>query len=376
MRARYAALSRAVLRRAGRPAGEPVEVLERLHSDWQRDVEQARSFIGEIANGLGEGFLAIDRSRRIVLANARLGELLRQPVSTGGSMLELVRQPQLIAALDRSVAGNAATARALVGLSGAERAIELRAFPVTASREIAAVGLFLDVTEIERLENVRREFVSDFSHEIRTPLAGLRSAVESLESGPLDPQQERHLREIVARQLRRIDRLVADLGELNEIETGELVLSNEPTDLRRLLEQVAEDFRERAVQTRTTVTVSGPSVVADVDPVRIAQVFTNLLDNALKHGGSDQTISVTLAERDASIVTTVRDNGPGIPPGELERIFRRFYRVDKSRSQPGSGIGLAIVKHLVRMHRGTVAARNAHGGGAEFVVTLPLKTHR
>jgi two-component system phosphate regulon sensor histidine kinase PhoR len=286
----------------------------------------------------------------------------------GRTLLEVVRKQPVVAAIDGALRGTPVADRMTVGPPEHERRIEVRAVPVT-SAEIAAVALFIDITPIERLQRVRKDFLEDFSHEVRTPLAGMKSAAETLEHGGLTREQEVQLRHVMQRQIARIERLVNDLSELNRIETGELELHKRPVDLRDVLNDLCEDFRGRSESIRFTV--DGEGAIAIVDPSRAQQIFSNLLDNACKHGGGKGEVSVEIARDDGEAVVRVSDRGPGIPPQELDRIFHRFYRVDRSRSQPGTGLGLAIARHLVAAHGGTIRALNRPGGGATFEVRLP-----
>jgi two-component system phosphate regulon sensor histidine kinase PhoR len=288
----------------------------------------------------------------------------------GRSVIEVVRKQPVVAALDRALHGEASRERLTVGAGEDERQIEVRVFPVAASPEIAAVALFIDVTTLERLQRIRRHFLEDFSHEIRTPLAGLRSAAETLEQGGLDPGAEEQLRQVMQRQIARIERLINELSELNQIETGQIVLQRQPINLHTLLAEVCEEFRGRTDALRFTL--RGEDTVALIDGPRAQQIFSNLLDNAWKHGGEQGEVSVEVTRDSGEAVVRVSDEGPGIPPAELDRIFHRFYRVDRSRSQPGTGLGLAIAKHLVAAHGGSIRARNRPGGGAEFEVRFPL----
>jgi two-component system phosphate regulon sensor histidine kinase PhoR len=273
------------------------------------------------------------------------------------------------AALDRALSGEASTDRVTSGGGAAERLIEVRAFPVEASPEIAAVALFIDVTTIERLQRIRRDFLDDFSHEVRTPLAGLRSASETLEHGGLTREQEVQLRSVMHRQIGRIERLVTDLSELNRIESGQLVLQRRGVGLHQMLSELCEELSERvgSIEFR----IEGDAT-AFVDPPRAQQIFSNLLDNACKHGGSGE-VTVEIAAGRAEATVKVSDRGPGIPPAEIERIFHRFYRVDRSRSQPGTGLGLAIARHLAVAHGGDIRAYNRPDGGATFEVRLPAE---
>lgn len=334
--------------------------------------EEHRAAMEEIVASVGEGLLAVSPRGRIVVANPRVAEMfgLSGPM-VGLSVLEVVRKQNVVAALDRALKGAPSTDRITIGPPESERQIEVRAAPVEASPEIAAVALFIDVTKIERLQRVRREFLDDFSHEVRTPLAGLRSAVETLETEGLPPEHVVELRRVVQRQIRRIERLVTDLSELNRIESGQLVLERRPQSLRDLLEEAGSDFAGGAF--KGSLAIRGEDVAVSIDSARAHQIFTNLIDNARTHGRPDGEIVVELSREGNDAVVRVSDDGPGIPPAELERIFHRFYRVDRSRSRPGTGLGLAIAKHLTVLHGGSIRAFNRQGGGATFEVRLPVE---
>ena len=331
--------------------------------------EEHRAAMEEIVSSLGEGLLAVNPRGTIVVANPRVAEMFGiQERLMGRSALEVVRRQPVLAAIDRALEGRPSVDRVVVGSGEQERQIEIRAVPVEASPEIAAVALFIDVTKLERLQRVRRDFLDDFSHEVRTPLAGLKSAAETLDSSGLTPDHERQLRQVMQRQIARIERLVTDLAELNHIEMGQLVLQRRPVRLRPMLEELCADLAERAEDVRFLL--EGEDVAVAADASRLTQVFTNLLDNAVRHGGSGQEVKVTLRQEEGEAVVSVADRGPGIPAHELERIFHRFYRVDRSRSQPGTGLGLAIAKHLVVLHGGSIRAVEQETG-ATFEVRLP-----
>jgi signal transduction histidine kinase len=346
----------------------------RMRSDLTRALaaaERQNALLQQIMNGLGEGAVAIDRMRRIVLANRRFAELFAlQGDVVGRPVGEVVRNSALFAAFDRALAHNASTEHFTAG----ERKIEMRAFPLP-SHEIAAVALFIDVTQLAHLEDVRREFLADFSHEVRTPMAGLKSAVESFElgAGQLKPEEEQYLRRIVARQLARLERLVDDLSELSRIESGDLLLEREEVDVRQLLDDLCEDFAERAASHRLRFVLTGEPMTVRGGALRLQQVFSNLLDNAIKYGGHDTTIDIDVAGTRDAVVVRITDHGEGIDAEEQERIFHRFYRVDKSRSQEvaGTGLGLAIAKHLVLLHGGAIDVASERGKGATFSVRLP-----
>ena len=329
-----------------------------------------RDILVRILEGLGEGVLAVDHERQVVLANRRFAEMFNASGEwVGRPLAEVTRVAPLFAAFDAALRGTEASQRFGVAFGVAERRIEMRAFPLP-SADIAAVALFIDVTQIERLEEIRRNFVSDFSHEVRTPLTGLRSAVESFELAGehMTAEEDHQLRRIMTRQLRRIERLVDDLAELSNIESGALRLEKSDVDLLEIVRDLCTDFADRA-----TFNVDGQSVHVNADSDRIQQAFANLIDNAIKYGGDRRTVDISVQpERELGVVR-ITDHGEGLSAEEKERIFRRFYRVDKSRSQEvaGTGLGLAITKHLVLLHNGTIDVESEPGRGATFIVRLP-----
>jgi len=354
--------------------GRAIEELRAVVVRQKASFEEQRATMEQIVASLGEGLIALSPRGKVVFANAVVGELFGAQGQLGGrSFLEVVRRQPLVDAFDRAIRGETTSERLSLTSGGRERQLEVRAFPVGASTEIAAVALFIDMTEIERLQRIRKDFLDDFSHEVRTPLAGLRSAAETLEQRGLTAEQEEHLRRIIVRQVGRIGRLVRDLSELNRIESGELVLERANVDLVEVVRAVCDEFRERRAAQPVTLTMRSDDIVmANVDVERMQQVIVNLIDNAWKHGGGGE-IEVEVTRDGSDAVVRVSDEGAGIPPQDLERIFNRFYRLDKSRSQetPGLGLGLAIAKHLVLLHGGTIAAENREVRGARFEVRIP-----
>lgn len=344
--------------------------------DQLRTVSTQRELLLEILNGLGEGLLAVDRNRRAVLANPRFAEMFAAPGDlVGRPLAEVARAAAVFSAFDEALAGRESQSRFPLRIGIAERAIEMRAFPLLAD-DIAAVALFLDVTQIERLARLRRNFISDFSHEVRTPMAGLRSAVESFElgAGQISPEEDQHLRRIMSRQLGRLGRLVDDLSELSRIESGDLPLDRRTVGLLELVRDVCDDFRELAAQKSLTIVLSGEAVEVCADPMRLQQALSNLVDNAIKYGGSNTQIEIHVGAEPGNALIEIRDHGEGIALEERDRIFQRFYRIDKGRSQEigGSGLGLAITKHLVLIHRGSIDVQSVPGQGSTFIVRLPL----
>ncbi len=224
---------------------------------------------------------------------------------------------------------------------------------------------------LEHNELERRQLIADIAHELRTPLAVMISRLEALEDGvfALDKSEVTRLQV----QTRFLARLVEDLRVLSLAEAGRLSLESRRVDLRVLTLEIASGFQAKAGRERKTIRVTTEAAFVNADPDRLRQVLTNLLENALKYASSEVKISL---EQDSSgqARVVVADDGDGLPPADLPRVFDRFYRSDESRnrSSGGSGLGLSIVKAIVELHRGRVTARNLEPRGAEFTVVLPL----
>jgi signal transduction histidine kinase len=249
--------------------------------------------------------------------------------------------------------------------------------PVRTTDELGDLARSLNymAAELERLDVMRREFVADASHELRTPVANLAVAVEALRGSlPTSDPGAAPLLDAIEREVERLRKLVEDLLDLSAIESGRVQLHLVPTDLGELTNVVVESFRARAAQRGVALERLGPTrvITVQVDPDRMSQVLSNLLDNALKFTPGGGRISVSVAEHRGDVTVAVDDTGPGIPPDDLPHIFDRFFKADRSRSvQWGAGLGLAIAKRLTAAQGGEIRAENRAEGGARFVVTLP-----
>jgi len=264
-------------------------------------------------------------------------------------------------------------------VSGRLLAFELRVVPFeepARPSHRAAVGLFLDMTRIDSAESMRRRFVGDVSHELRTPITAIKAAAESLtRSGEVPPHLFR-FPEIVVEQSLRMEALVDDLTDLSLIETGAVTLDWERC---RLGEVAGEVFRSLAHKAeRGGVTLDSevpPDFLVYADRRRLAQILVNLVDNAVKFSSNGNAVAVKAGIENGATWIEVVDHGLGIPPGEQEKIFQRFYQSDRSRSKvrPGTGLGLAIVKHLMILHGGRVELRSTLGTGSVFRLEFPVE---
>jgi two-component system phosphate regulon sensor histidine kinase PhoR len=235
--------------------------------------------------------------------------------------------------------------------------------------------VFFDVTELRRLEKVRKDFVANVSHELRTPITAIRGYSETLMSGALnDASAAPKMVDIIHRQSERLSELVEDLLELSRIESKQLQLAQEPVELAEAAQRASEAVRPKARARNTTIDLQiDPGLSALADQRALEQVLLNLLDNAVKYTPPSGHVWVSAKRREHDVQVAIRDDGPGIEPRHLPRIFERFYRVDKGRSRDmgGTGLGLSIVKHLVTGMKGEVRVESAPGKGSTFFVELP-----
>ncbi len=329
-----------------------------------------------VVDGMAEGVWITDRDGTVVQHNSALKEVL----FTAGELVgrrarELVADAQLGEAVERACHHGEATQLELAFEGLRPRVLLVRVSSLGRELEGSA-AVFFDVTELRRLEKVRRDFVANVSHELRTPITAIRGYAETLQGGALgDPQVAPGMVDIILRQALRLSELVEDLLELSRLESRELQLQRVPVGLAEAAQRASEAVRPRA-EARGTVVVCqlAPGLAALADPRGVDQVLLNLVDNAVKYTPGGGHVWVSARRLSGQVELTVRDDGPGIEARHLPRLFERFYRVDKGRSRDmgGTGLGLSIVKHLVTAMGGEVRVESAPGKGSAFFVLLPV----
>jgi len=328
-------------------------------------------------NEMREGLLVIDADMRVLASNRAARYVLSNfetPVNSR-RLTEITRNPAIYDAFLDGVRGKERVGVKVETYSPDRRVFDLRVVPLrTASGVNGAVGVFFDVTRLERLEIIRQEFLSNVSHELRTPLTSIVALSETLEVGAIDdPENNRRFLSIIQKNAARMHRLIDDILELSAIEAGNVKLRPEPVRLRPLVEDIISTVTAGAAARNVSVTNQVPSE-AEVfaDPHRLMQMLTNLIDNAIKFNRDGGAVSVGFSRTDRDRIL-VEDTGEGIPSHHLDRLFERFYRVDRARSRElgGTGLGLAIVKHLARSHGGEVSVQSRFGEGTQFTIELP-----
>ena len=355
--------------------------LEKISHDLtqlNKEFAERESDMQTIFSAMHDALLVVDSNRRVILTNQTFRKLfILSEISTGTPLLEIVRHATLEGAITDAFRGSESV-RSELTLDGSQ--IELHAVATrNDTGEISgALVLFHDITELKKLDQIRRDFVANVSHELRTPLSILRGYIETLLESPETSREElsRILR-VMERHSKRLDLLAQDLLTLAQLESANPNLQLASVDLSELFGEVIRDWEKRLGTKQL-------NVIADVlpglpliyaDRTRLQEALYNLLDNAVKYSRKHGEIGLVGRRRDKQIVLSVRDNGVGISKEDLPRIFERFYRADKARTAEnirGTGLGLAIVKHVAQLHGGHVEAESELGKGTTIRMVLPM----
>lgn len=342
-------------------------------------VAETRAQQEALFNSMVEGVLLLDAAGRVQLVNESLRRLLALPEDPRGrQLLEAIRWPALPALVARAAAGERVQDVELESPGPHPRTLDVNAaaWLDRDGRTQGTILVFHDITRLKELENTRREFVANVSHELRTPLSLIKGFVETLQDGAKnDPATASRFLEKIEKHTDRLAFLIEDLLTISKLESGQAVLNLQRLELHAAAQHVLDDLQRRAADKSVTLRNEiATSLFARADADRLDQVFSNLVDNAIKYGRAGGEVIVGATTAGGGFVEVfVRDNGPGIPAEACERVFERFFRVDKARSreQGGTGLGLAIVKHIVQSHGGTVRVESEPGRGSTFLFTLP-----
>jgi two-component system phosphate regulon sensor histidine kinase PhoR len=350
--------------------------------DRMRTITEDRAKLLTILGGMVEGVVAVDRDRCVVHLNAAGGRILDvdPSASLGRPIWEVTRVRQVSEALDDAVAGSVEVTReAQLDIGAQERIVQLHAAPLVNGHDdqVGAVLVMHDVTELRRLERIRRDFVANVSHELKTPITAIRGLIDTIVDDadmPVDVRSQ-FLGKIQNQSL-RLSSLVTDLLTLARLESTDGMLDTERVDLREVVGRSIGNFRSNAEAKSVMLgsTVPEGRVVVNGDVEALELLLNNLLDNAVKYTGDGGKVEVELRVEGREALLEVRDNGVGIGPEHHDRIFERFYRVDQARSRElgGTGLGLSIVKHVSKAHGGSVTLQSTFGAGSCFCVRLPL----
>lgn len=357
--------------------GDLAESFNRMTDELDRvirAISNQRNEMSAILGGMADGILVVDRGQRVRRINQSAADLFgiiaEQTIER--PLIEVARDHELVETVAKSLRLGE-PARRLIERPGA-RVFSVTALPIAAGELAGALVTLHDVSELRRLEQVRRQFVANVSHELRTPLATIKLMVETLQEAPDDPALAADFLHRINTEIDSLTQLVRELLDLARLESGQAPMTLDWHPLDTLVHRAVARLGPQAE--RQGVTLSAEPGIATLPPVqvdreRIEGVLVNLLHNAIKFTPPGGSIHIGGKESDDEVHLWVRDTGIGIAPDDVPRLFERFYKVDKARSTGGTGLGLAIVKHTIQAHGGRVWAESTLGAGSTFIVALP-----
>jgi len=364
-----------------RPSGEVGELADAFNHMAESleglvaAASQERERLIAALNSSVDAVLAVDAEGRITFANQAAERLFER------SQEELVGKPFVWAMPDEEVieALRASRDEGRRGIRLVERAnrqyFRVITTPIIGGGEWAALVVFHDLTDVRRAEQVRRDFVANVSHELRTPLASIKSVIETLEGGALeDEAAARDFLSLADGEVDRLVQMVEELLELSRIESGELPLAREPVEMASVVADAVDRLRSQAKKQGLSLTVDVAAALPPImgDGERLQRAVVNLLHNAVKFTPAGGSVHVWAGLAEGAVTVKVSDTGVGIAPEDLPRVFERFYKSDRARGSGGTGLGLAVVKHIVEAHGGTVSVENELGRGSTFSFAIPV----
>jgi two-component system phosphate regulon sensor histidine kinase PhoR len=349
--------------------------------DRIRTVVNQRNEFEAVLSSMVEGVLAFDTEENLLSLNQSASDLLgvQEEAVLNRPIQEVIRNSALQRFVSKTLASMEPVEDEISLYNGGERNLQAHGTPLTdvSGIRIGALVVLNDVTNIRRLENIRREFVANASHEIRTPITSIKGFVETLLDGALeDRETAQRFLGIIGKHSDRLNAIVEDLLSLSKIEmeaeTGQVYL--EEGRIVDVLEEAVEACHTGIEEKRITVRIDCPgNLICRINSSLLVQALINLIDNAVKFSEEGGTVTIACKAAAGGIAISVKDEGVGIGSTHIPRLFERFYRVDKARSRTlgGTGLGLAIVKHIAQVHNGEVTVTSAPGQGSTFTITLP-----
>ena len=351
-----------------------------LLSNWlsgkKTSENTSRPILSEILETMRERAIVVGRDTRIVASNkAAYKAFARENGALEGRRLsEVIRDLHLHEAF-RKALGEGESSDIELEIPLEKLKYDVHIAPIEIDKLKCVIGIFYDVTQIERLEKVRQEFLSNISHELRTPLTSILAFVETLEDGAIkDEENNQRFLGVIRKNAQRMHRLIDDILELSIIESGKISLQSKIVNLHYLVEEMFTNLSGKAKERQIRlVNRVAEDVSVFADSMRLEQMLTNLIDNAVKFNAENGSVIVGFTRENERDFISVSDTGEGISADHLQRIFERFYRTDRARSREigGTGLGLAIVKHLARLHGGEVSVESTLGKGSTFSIELP-----
>lgn len=373
--------SRRIIPNSADEIGELAVTLNKMAQDIEdkiRQIETQNQKLTAILNSMIEGVIVVDKAGYIVSINHTIEKIfdVSEKDALGKLFLETVRNNDISEAISRVLREGNSVSAELNLVFPVRRIFQINAAPIFYNQAVfGCLAVIHDITEIRRLETMRRDFVANVSHELKTPLTSIKGFTETLLEGALeDKENSRDFLKIIQDHAERLNSLVNDLLSLSYLESKEIILDKSDLNLNRLLEEVIPGFQAQIKKRNIAVNNElSPGLTLRADKDKISQVFINLIDNAIKFNTENGSVRIFSQDFEREIKIVVEDSGMGIPAKDIPRIFERFYRVDKARSRSlgGTGLGLSIVKHIVELHGGRAGLESSEGLGSKFWFTLP-----
>lgn len=348
---------------------------------WQTNAvpepETPRPNLIPLLETMRESVIIVGEDTRILISNTAASSAFGRKNGTlvDKRLSEVIRDFDLHEAFRKALQEKESSDIKIEVLGFDRRKYDVHTAPFELNGKKCAIGFFYDITKVEHLENVRQEFLSNISHELRTPLTSIMAFVETLEDGAInDKTNNLRFLGVIRKNAERMHRLIDDISELSMIESGRVRVEIKPRNLAASIEEIFTNFqskaRERSIELKSEV---GEDIIVFADAVRLEQMLTNLIDNAIKFNREPGKVIISHRRENDKDFISVADTGEGISGDHLQRIFERFYRTDRARSREigGTGLGLAIVKHLARLHGGEVSVASTLGQGTIFTFELP-----
>jgi len=343
-----------------------------------KEVEIQNQQLKAILETMVEGIIVTDKASHIISINPTVEKIFNiTKIDVEGKLfLEVIRNNDIAEITNNVLENGQFVSRELSLIWPVQRIFKIDASPIFQEGIVSGCLLVIhDITEMRRLETMRRDFVANVSHELKTPLTSIKGFVETLLEGALqDKENSRHFLQIIQDHANRLDNLVSDLLDLSHLESQEIKLDTQKFNLKKLVDDALAGFNSQLKKKSIKAeNILSESLFIQADKDKIGQVLTNLIDNAIKFNRENGSLKIYSHDLDNKIRITVEDSGMGIPPKDIPRIFERFYRVDKARSRElgGTGLGLSIVKHIIELHGGSVGVESTEGLGSKLWLCLP-----
>ncbi|MFA7283033.1 MAG: ATP-binding protein, partial [Candidatus Omnitrophota bacterium] len=373
--------SRRIFYNSGDEIGRLASTLNKMAQDIEekiREIATKNQHLEAIFNSMIEGVIVTDNKLKIISINHPIEGLfgIKRAEAEGKFFLEGIRNSKISELINEAMNSAKFLSQEVTLVMPEHKVFQANVSPIFEQNKVTgSVTIIHDITEIRRLETMRRDFVANVSHELKTPLTSIKGFVETLLEGAIeDKENSIDFLKIIKNHTDRLNALINDLLDLSHIESKEVTLNNEKFSLSGLAFEVTAGFKSQAKKKGLKIISELPEgleVLADKG--KIEQVFANLISNAIKYNKENGSVRIYSEQMQDRVKIVIEDSGSGIPAKDLPRIFERFYRVDKARSRElgGTGLGLSIVKHIVELHSGTVGVESTEGLGSKFFFTLP-----